>query len=97
MHGGAVGKDGALYCLFHLATSIHIHSARRSEGSQHQVCFWEHDEATSLPALCHSSIGDGRFREESLCKSAAVCEFLFGCPKIFAFLFIWLIAALKDS
>ncbi|XP_071608580.1 cytochrome P450 2J6-like isoform X4 [Heliangelus exortis] len=34
---------------------IHIHSARRSEGSKYKACFWEHNEATSLPALCHSS------------------------------------------
>lgn len=97
MYGGAVGKDGALYCLLQPATSIHIHPARRSEGGQHQVCFWEHDEATSLPAVCHSSIGNGRFREELLCTTASVCEFLFACPKIFDFLFIWLIITLKDS
>lgn len=97
MYGGAAGKDGALYCLFHSATGIHIHPARRSEGSQHQVCFWEHNEATSLPALCHSSVGNGRFGEELLCKTASVCEFLFACPKIFAFLLVWVITTLKDS
>lgn len=58
MYGGAVGKDGALYCLFHPATGIHIHPTRRSERSQYEACFWEYNEATSLPALCHSSVGN---------------------------------------
>ena len=59
MHGGAVGKDGALYSLFHPITGIHVQPARRSERSQYKACFWEHNEATSLPALCHSSVGNG--------------------------------------
>lgn len=59
MYGGAVGKVGALYCLFHPVTGIRLHPARRSERSQYKAWFWEHNESTSLPALCHSSVGNG--------------------------------------
>lgn len=58
MHGGTAGKAGALHHLLHPAAGIHLHPARWSERSQHQVCFFKYKEATSTPDLCHSSVGN---------------------------------------
>lgn len=86
MHGGAFGKAGALYCLFHPIAGIQVHSARWSERSQHKVCFWEYNEATSIPALCYSSVGNvAVWIQGRLCMIVSADECILSFLKIFCF------------
>lgn len=86
MHGGAFGKAGALYCLFYPIAGIQVHSARWSERSQHKVCFWEYNEATSIPALCCSSVGNvAVWIQGRLCMIVSANERILSFLKIFCF------------